>query len=388
MDDSTRDSPVPFVRVHFEPDEALMAKLRALLASGKVTNGGPASARLEDAAARRLAVPSVAATSSGTMALLLALRAAGVQRGAAVVPAYTYAATLNAVVWAGLEPVLVDIEPQRLTLDAAALAETLGERDDVAVVVPVNVFGVPPDFAALHAVCAPHGIPLVYDAAHAFGTRDPAGAVPACVRAAAFSLHATKVWPAVEGGLVAAHDPAIVERVRRLANHGLPPPEGEHFEPGLNAKLDELRATIALHTLDRFDEALATRRKAWSAIRHCVARSGSGVMEVQRVPEGVVSNAQNLWVAVDPRAGADAEWLVERFAALGVEARRYFDPPLHHLDGPWARRCRVPAAEAAWAHSVCLPLHAHMPEDMLARVVRAVEEVCAWLHRRPSHSPS
>lgn len=370
---------LPMIRPVIEPDDELMNTLRASLVSGQVTNNGPLVQRFERAAAAWLGVPEVVAVSTGADGLLLSLQALGL-RGKVVLPSFTYFATLSAVLLNGLEPVFCDVDAHTFTLDPAALAQVLAREKGVAAVLPVNVYGVPPDLSALAELAAGAGALLAYDNAHGFGTEQDGRRLPSEPAFQMLSLHATKVMPAVEGGLVASPDAGLLAQVRRLRAHGI---AADPFAstPGRNAKMDEMRAAVALHSLGRFDDALV-RRRAYAARLRQTLMGCEGLFEVQRVPAGVISNFQNLAVRVVAEPDVTADALVAAFARHGVEARRYFHPPLHRL-AMIPNPPTLPRTDALSASLVCLPIYSRMTEDELACVEHAVMAVARDL----SHSP-
>ena len=254
----TTDERIPWVRPDFEPDDALMRELREILESGQVTNDGPRVARFEEAVATYLGVEDVVAVGSGSAALLLPAVAMG-GGGRAILPAFTYIATLSAVIHAGYEPVFCDVDPVRWTMDPEHLDHLLRRTRGVTLVVPVNAYGVPPDLDAVRSLAQRHGARILYDDAHGFGTEYGDERHPEGFGIRALSLHATKAMPAVEGGLIVADDAAMTARLRRLRSHGLDSPQ-VRSEPGFNARMDELRAAIALHGLGRYGAVLDRRR--------------------------------------------------------------------------------------------------------------------------------
>ena len=369
-----RGEPVPFVQPRIEPNEALMDGLGSTLRSGRLTNGGPAVTRFEREAAAWLGVGDVAAVSSGSDAMVLALTALEPGSGAAVLPAYTFIATLAAVTRCGLQPVFCDIDPDTWTLDPVALQRILQGRRDVRLVMPVNVFGVPPDLPAVCAAARAAGAKVLYDDAHGMGTRVAGSGLLDGPDAVAFSLHATKVLPVGEGGLVVAQDPAVLREVRRLRNHGL---AQDPFEssPGWNAKMTESAALLGLHALTTLDDVMVRRCEYGARLRAALGKAGPAFP--QRIPAGVEAGWQNLGIRF-PVAPGGADAVVAAFRDRGVEARRYFWPPLHHLR-PWRGTVSLPVTDAVAGAVICLPLHSRMSRDVLARVETAIREVSEWL---------
>jgi dTDP-4-amino-4,6-dideoxygalactose transaminase/nucleoside-diphosphate-sugar epimerase len=361
---------VPWVRPCFDPDAALLDRMRQSLASGWVTNGGPVVQEFERKVSGWLGVDEALAVSNGTSALTLAALGLGL-RGRFVLPAFTYAATLSSLELLGLEPVFCDVDPATWTLDPRALGDLLARTEGVAAVVAVNVYGVPPDLAAIGRVCAARGARLIYDDAHGFGTIDRGGRVAAEPDVVTFSLHATKVMAAIEGGLVVARDAAVSREIRRLRTHGLAP-DPLDSTPGPNAKMDELHAAVALHSLARIDDTLARRSEYGERFRRRALAAGPA-LRVQHVPPSARTNHQNFSVLLDAEAAPDVPAAIAALAAVGVEARRYFYPALHRLRRFGARHPSLPCCERLGDRILSLPLHARMSERERVRVEEAID---------------
>lgn len=361
---------VPWVRPILDPDATLLTDLEVALSTGRVTNGGPLLHELERRLAAYLGVEDCVAVSSGSAALLLANRVLGLERGAAVLPSFTFIATLNAVVQSGLTPVFCDIDPDTWTLDPAHLARLLDADRSIRLVMPVTVFGVLPDLPAIERAMRGSGAALVLDNAHGLGSERGGVRCPPEPVVQTFSLHATKVLPAVEGGAVVATDPHLLAEVRRLRNHGLAA-DLLQSTLGFNAKLSDLHAAVGLRSLRGLGDALARRRDYAERLRDVVHRDCGAHLRAQRVPDGMRSNFQNLGV----RCG-DGE-LAAVQAALdgqGVETRRYFWPPMHALPD-YRGRFDLPVTDAVAAAMLCLPLHSRMEPATLARIEAALRHL-------------
>ena len=368
---------IPAIQAQIEPDDALMARLRAILESGYVTNDGPELVAFERELAAWLGVPDVVAVASGSAALVLGLVALRLKPGRVILPSFTYIATLNALVQDGKEPLFADIDPHTWTLCPKSVASLLDTHDDVRAVVAVNTYGVPSDLDALSELAAQAGCALISDSAHAIGTEAPYGRVHPGPMIQAWSLHATKVLPAVEGGIVTTSSPALAEEVRRLRRHGLAS-DVSSSGPGFNARMDELRAAVARHSLRRLDASLERRRSYAARLRVHLEENCGGAFQVQAVPDGVSSNAQNL--AVLWRGEGSRDEAIEALAREGVEGRRYFWPDLHRLERFTGHR-RLPVTEDVADRIMCLPLYARMDDETLERVERATAAVARQFGR-------
>ena len=296
------------------------------------SNGGPCHELLVERLGRYLGsgvscIP-VANATLGLMVALRALTGTTPRRREVLMPSFTFAAVVDAVLWAGLEPVFVDVEPCSWHLDPAALEAALDSRPDTVVaVLAASTFGTPPPIA-LHAgwrrAAARAGVPLLVDSAAGFGATDERGEpLGRQGDAEVFSFHATKPFAIGEGGLVTTTDPHLARRILRLVNFGLEAGMVQD-DAGLNAKLAEWPAATALAVLDRYDTVLAARRA--SAERMLAALAPHGY-----VRQGGSRGAAWQFVPVlapSPEVRAAALDGGERH---GIELRSYFSTPLHRM---------------------------------------------------------
>jgi dTDP-4-amino-4,6-dideoxygalactose transaminase len=297
------------------------------------SNGGPCHTLLVERLERYLG-PGVSCVpvANATLGLMVALRAmtgsAPGRRCEVLMPSFTFAATVDAVLWAGLQPVFVDVEPDGWHLDPVALEAALQARSStVGVVFAASTFGTPPPIAVRRAwerAASEAGVPLLVDSAAGFGATDEEGARLARQGdAEVFSFHATKPFAVGEGGLVTTCDPGLASRMRRLTNFGFD--EGTVDEDvGLNAKLAEWPAATALAVLDGYADVLTARRRA--AERMLCALEPLG-FERQRGADGA---AWQFVSVLAPSIGIRAAAL-ERGRRQGIEMRTYFSVPLHRM---------------------------------------------------------
>jgi dTDP-4-amino-4,6-dideoxygalactose transaminase len=258
-----------------------------------------------------------------------------------------------------MRPVFCDIDPDTWTLCPRALEKVLDQHPDVKVVIPVNVFGVPPDIGEVGRAKT-----VVVDDAHGVGSLGP----DIAAAARAYSLHATKILPAAEGGLLTSGDAELLETVRRLRNHGLAE-DPLDTRPGYNEKMSELHAAVGSSSLRALPAVLARRKEYAERLRGFIQDRCGGAFAIQKIPAGVESNHQNLGVLC--KAGA-AECEKE-LAARGVGSRRYFYPPLHRLrfvDNP----PKLPVTDRVADSILCLPLHSRMEKETLERIEQALLE--------------
>lgn len=362
------------------PDPARLAALTAeALSAGWLTNGGTLHMQLEQAlAAREAGGDAVSLTSSGTMALMLALRLGRLPPGAEVITTpLTFAATAQAIAWNGLQPVFADVEPDTLTLCPRAVEAAITPR--TAAILPVHFLGVPCDVHAMAAIAQRRGLWLVHDAAHAFGVAMDGRPIGHFGDASAFSLHATKLLHTGEGGFVVTRRERAQD-LRRMRNFGLE--GGLPTGPGLNGKMSEFHAAVGLALWPDLAAEIAARRNLRRA--YDAALAGIPHLRLNGTRTGASESLVYYAVRLAP---ALRERLYLALASGGILARNHF--PL--LCGPgthWAGAEIVVAdggpalAPELGREILCLPLHGRVTDADVARMVGIIKAVLA--PRRPA----
>jgi dTDP-4-amino-4,6-dideoxygalactose transaminase len=368
---------IPLIKPDLPCLEDIEEALREILATGKITNFGKYVTAFEEEASRYLGT-QVVTTSSGTMGLIFALQASGLQPGQKViVPSFTFVATVQAVLYAGGVPVFAEIGDD-LTLSPEDVGELLERHEDVGAVVPVHTYGLPCHVDRLQAIVDDIArrrscrIPVVYDAAHAFGSAVRDRKVGTFGTAEVFSLSVTKVLVSVEGGLVSSHDTDIIHRVRRMRNYGIEQNYNAHW-PGMNGKMSELHAIIGLHNLRRLPELLAQRQqKARSYAARIEERT---VFRTIPTPPDVVHTFKDFTILVPPDLKQQRDRIMALLAERGIETRAYFWPPVHEQE--WFRRFSdrpLPRTEDVARRVITLPFYTSMTEVEMDAVVDALVE--------------
>ncbi len=364
---------VPFARPARPPLEQVTRRFSSAYESGILTNGALVR-ELEERVAERLDVRHVVAVSSCTSGLILALQGLLDGRaGPVVVPSFTFAATGLAVVWNGRRLRLVDCEPATFQVSLEAAVDAL---DGASALIATHVFGAPCRPAAVEQLARTAGVPVLFDAAHAFGARTRGEPVGRFGDAEVFSLTPTKVLVAGEGGLVATRDGALADRLRVARNYGN---EGNYNTafPGLNARLSEFHAAMALESLDRLDATLRRRRQLAALYRRCF--DGVPGLTCQSMPLDDESTFKDFTVRIDAdEFGIDRDALAAVLAAEGVETRNYFDPPLHAQTAfSHAEWVDLSTTEQTAQSVISLPIYPDLAVstvDQIVDVVRAAHD--------------
>jgi dTDP-4-amino-4,6-dideoxygalactose transaminase len=361
--------PIPLARPRVSDPDRVARQIEAIVESGILTNG-PYVRELEQRAAGYLGVRHCIAVASCTSGLMLALRAADLT-GDVVVPSFTFAATAHAVAWNGLRPTFADVDADTLTLDPAAVRRAIGMR--TSAIVATHLYGTPANVDALTSIAAEHGIRVFFDAAHAFGSRHGASRVGGFGDAEVFSLSPTKVVVAAEGGIIATNDDVIAERCRIGRDYGNP---GDYDcrLVGLNARMSELHAALALASLEDLDERLEERNRLAEDYRAVLGEIfGLGFPSIR---EGDRSTYKDFTVLVHPEiAGTSADELGRALAREGIETKRYYDPPVHQMRSYRFLGCAaqsLPVTEFAAERVLTLPLWTGMRSAEIERVAAGI----------------
>lgn len=370
---------VPLIRPDLPKLEDVADQFREILGNGRITNFGKYNNQFEAEVGGYLGTQA-ATTSSGTMGMVLVLKALGIGAGQkVVVPSLTFVATAQAVLYAGATPVFADVGDD-LTLCPQDLERLLEQHAEVAGVIPVHLYGLPAQVDAIQDIVDRHSarrgraIRVVYDSAHAFGSATADGRRCGTFGdAEVFSLSVTKLLVSVEGGMVTSRDPDLIERVKKLRNYGFETNYNAHW-PGLNGKMSEFHAIIGLHSLSRVDELLAVR--AEKAAYYARRVSAGCQCRVPAPPAGVRHSFKDFTVLVPPAwAGDRRDGLMQELKSRGVETRPYFFPPVHEQTffRQYADR-QLPNTEDLSRRVVTLPFFSQITQEQMDYVAQALSD--------------
>jgi dTDP-4-amino-4,6-dideoxygalactose transaminase len=367
---------LPLARPTIPNPEKVAEEVLQILRSGDLTNG-PHVRDLERRVAERVGVRHAVAVSSCTAGLMLVLRAADLT-GDVVLPSFTFMATAHAVAWNGLHPRFADIDRDTLTLSPGAAMRAIGMRSSA--ILATHTFGTPCDVEGLAESARQSGIRLFFDAAHALGSTRHGEPVGRFGDAEVFSLTPTKPVIAGEGGIITTNDDDLAERCRLGRDYGKTEDYDVRFI-GLNARMSELHAAVALASLDGLDEWLERRNGV--AARYREALSAIPGVSFPEVRAGDRSTYKDFTVLVDHELfGMEAASLAGALAAEGMQTRRYYSPPVHRTrayqamsNGP------LPVTEWAAGRVLTLPLWDGMNDDHLDRVAEAIRRIQRFLPR-------
>lgn len=367
---------VPMVRPWLPPFADLAEDIEAILSSGMVTKG-PYLGRFEAAIAAHLGVQHAIAVSSCTTGLMLTYQALGLT-GEVIIPSFTFMATASSLIWAGLRPVLADVDPQTTNLDPAAVEAAI--TPETSAIVAVHNFGTPAAIDALQALADHSNLKLIFDAAHGFGACYQGAPVGPQGDAQVYSLSPTKLLVTGEGGIVATNNAELAKRLRMGREYGNNGSYDSAF-PGINARMPEMSALLGLQGLPLL-EAAATRRNELAALYRRELGRLPGIC-FQEVRPGDRSSYREFcfFVADEQALGLTRDQMVAALHAENIDTRIYYNPPVHRQTA-----YRAYAAGGTFAHTdrlarqiICLPMWSHMSNEI-------VLDICQAAHRIYTHA--
>jgi dTDP-4-amino-4,6-dideoxygalactose transaminase len=321
------DLPLHVGRPNIGNRAAFLRRVGEMLDRRWLTNDGPLVREFERRIAEYVDVRHCVATCNATAAIEIAARALHFT-GEVIVPAYTFVATAHALKWQELTPVFADMVPATHNIDPVSIERLLTPR--TGAIVGVHVWGRPCDTDAIEAIARRRGIPVMYDAAHAFGCSRQQRMIGGFGSCEVFSFHATKFLNTMEGGAIVTNDDELASKLRLMRNFGI-----SGFDRvthlGINGKMPEVCAAMGLTLLDGIDEIIARNRSNYETYRRELA--GLPGISVIDYASSERNNYQYIVVEVDPTAALiDRDAMVSVLEAENVLARKYFWPGVHRME--------------------------------------------------------
>lgn len=327
-----------------------------------ITNNGELVQELEAKLKAYLDVKNLLFTGNGTIVLQMALKALNITKAVITTP-FSYVATTNAIIWERCIPVFADIDPQTFCIDPAKIEEKI--TSDTQAILATHVYGMPCDIEAIEAIAGKHGLKVIYDAAHAFGTVYKGRSLLSYGDISTCSFHATKIFHTVEGGCIIANNEAVAHQLMLYRQFGHV--YDDYFSVGINGKNSEFHAAMGLCVLPELDRIMEERRQV-SAIYD--NRLGSGFQTLQPSAD-LQYNYAYYPVVFDNESRLEAAVLALEKA--GVKGRRYFFPSLNTL--PYLPYASCPVSEDISRRVYCLPLYFGLSQAEAIRIAETIQNV-------------
>ena len=360
------DRPIYVSQPFLPPLASFVSGLKEIWESRWLTNRGPVLKRFETKLTAYFSNPNVSVFTNGGLALQIAIQGLRLQ-GEVITTPFTFAATGNALAQNGLTPVFADIEPRYWGLDPERVEALITPH--TSAILAVHVFGNPCRTADLERIAARHGLKVIYDAAHAFGSTINGRPIAGFGDVSMFSFHATKPFHTFEGGALVFKDAELKPVFDALSNHGLQP-DGDVPLPGLNAKMTELQALMGELMLSHLPDIIAHGRDIQALYRQRLALV-PGVTTLAEPELGIVPNHAFMPVVVDRKSfGMSRDELLAALAQYNVHARRYFYPLMSNMKAfaPYKSKDPLREANRVGQSSLSLPTYADLPLDDVNRI--------------------
>ena len=362
--------PIYVTQPYLPPLAEFIPYLEKIWESKILTNGGPFHQQLEKELCEYLGVKHMCLFTNATIALVTALQALRIT-GEVITTPYSFVATSHSLLWNGIKPVFVDVDPNTLNLDPANIEAAITPQ--TTAIMPVHCYGHPCDVDAIQKIADNYNLKVIYDAAHAFGVQCHCGSVLNHGDLSVLSFHATKVFNTFEGGAIICPDEKTKIRLDQLKNFGH---VGELtvVAPGINGKMSEINAAIGLLQLKHIDQALA-RRQAIDAAYRQQLKDIKGILCLKDAGEKVANYAY-FPILVNADYPISRDMLNQKLKDIGINPRRYFYPLITEFPMyrglPSAHRENLPIASSASSRILCLPIYPALP-------MSAVEEITQFI---------
>ena len=363
--------PVYVTQPSLPPLDEFIESLKDIWDNKILTNNGPFHQQFEQALAEYLGVKYISVFANGTLALMTALQVLRIT-GEVITTPFSFVASTHSLWWNNIKPVFADIEPGQLNLDPDRLEAAITSK--TTAILPVHVYGNPCNTERFQQIADTYGLKLIYDAAHAFGVKINGIPIAQYGDLSVLSFHATKVFNTIEGGAIICPNEKTKQRIDYLKNFGFAG-ETTVVAPGINGKMDELRASYGLLEL-RYVKAAIEKRGEVSKHYRKALKDIAGISYMEDVV-GVKSNNSYFPIFVSKeKYGKSRDELYEEMKADYVLGRRYFYPLISTfstykgLDSarPENLQCATKIADSV----ICLPMHHELSYEDVERVVNVI----------------
>jgi len=368
------DKPIYVTQPFLPPLEEFMPYLEQIWESKWLTNGGPFHQELEKKLADYLGVEHLALFANGTLALVTALQTLRIT-GEVITTPFSFVATAHSLLWNGIKPVFVDIDPETFNLNPEKIEAAITPQ--TTAIMPVHVYGKPCDVEKIQKIADIYGLKVIYDAAHAFGVHYQGDSILKHGDLSILSFHATKVFTTFEGGAIICPDAKTKSRIDDLKNFGFAN-EVTVVAPGINGKMNEFQAAFGLLQIKHIDKAIARRceidthyRERLSAVEGIFCAS---------LPADTIYNYAYFPILIKEDYPLSREELYEKLRQQNIYTRRYFYPLISEFPMyrglPSSSRSNLPEAGKVADQVLCLPIYPRLQDQEVNRIISIIAGGC------------
>ena len=350
-------------RSFMPPIEEYEEYLKKIWESRYLTNEGPMLKQLQKQLGEYLGVNYVSMTTNGTISLQLALKALGIEEGEVITTPFSFVATTSCIVWERCKPVFVDIDKDTLCIDVNKIEEAITDKTKAIMI--VHVYGYPCDVDKIQEIANKHGLKVIYDGAHAFGSRYKGKSLLSYGDISTCSFHATKLFHTIEGGACITNKKEIYDKLQSIKNFGNV--DGNYDNVGVNGKITEFNAAMGLANYKYIDKIIEERKE--------ICETYDKLLEGKVVRPKVVENLEYNYIYY-PIVLKDEEETLKIIDALHeneINPRRYFYPSLNTLKYI-EDKGNCPVSEDISKRVLCLPLYNGLSKTDVAKICEIVKE--------------
>jgi dTDP-4-amino-4,6-dideoxygalactose transaminase len=346
------------------PDfERYEEKIKKLWETRWLTNNGDYLVELERRLSERFDTQCVI-VSNGTLALLIAIELFDFPKGSEIiVTPFTFAATVESILWQGYKPVFADIDPETFNISPEEIEKRITEK--TVAIMPVHVFGNPCKVEEIQDIAEKHNLKVIYDAAHCFDVYYEGKSVYKFGNVSVASFHATKVFHTIEGGAIFSDDTELIEKAKRLRNFGFNE-KIEIVDIGINAKMNEFQAAVGLLNLEIVDEEIEKRKRVFEKYRELL----DDIVDYQKLNEGV-TKYNYIYMPVLFADEKTRDNVFEELKANGYNARKYFYPSLNSIFSKQS----CPNSESVSSRILHLPLYGDLEDEHIENVCIIIKRI-------------
>lgn len=364
---------IPITKPTLPAFEDFEDEFKSFFSSGMITNGKLVK-ELEEKLQQFLGVKHVIAVSSCTSGLMLVMKALGL-KGEVILPSFTFSATGHAVLWNGLIPRFVEVDPEDYTIDTKKIKEAINEN--TSAILGVHLFGCPAQVKELEKIAKEYNLKLIFDAAHAMGSKVGPVFVGNFGDAEIFSCSPTKLMVTGEGGIVTTNDDELARKIRIGRTYGDPGDYNCEF-PGLSARMSEFNALLGIKSLKNLEENIKNRNKLVELYKKKLAVFPG--ITFQKTDYDLINTYKDFSILIDPELfKLNRDLLGEKLKEEGIQTKNYFYPPLHEQKAYATFRKehenKLNLTEKISRNSLSLPLYSHMPEEEVNFICQKIEEI-------------
>jgi len=344
------------------PPEEYNDHLKKIWESHWVTNQGPLCEELESNLKNYLGVKNLLLVSNGTIALQIAIKALEL-KGEIITTPFSYAATVNSIIWENCTPVFCDIEDKTFCIDASKIESLITEK--TSAILPVHVYGFPCDVERIGKIAAGNNLKVIYDGAHAFGVKINDNSVFNYGDISTISFHATKLFHTIEGGAVITDDDKLAEKLFLYRAFGHM--DDDYYSIGINARTSEFHAAMGLCNLPRISGFIDERKKINLLYKENLKDLPLSFPEI---PDDILYNYS--YFPVFLRSETEMNSVKEKLLENQISARRYFFPSLNKL--PFINGESCPLSEFNSSRVLCLPVFNGLDTVLIENISKIISD--------------